>query len=177
MIKSGSGQTLARIWHRDPDTGAQSRIQPPMTRAGKITIEPGSSQLRAHFRWWWQVQGSNLGRLSRRFYRPLPLATRATCQGTVASDGTVQDSRDSAPRHPRTGSPRGRVIHPLRHVCGRATSATSPSCQRWAGLICNLGTRARPRADAPATDNPRSRSLEQRYVREGIPWPTHHSTS
>jgi hypothetical protein len=29
---------------------------------------------------WWQVQGSNLGRLSRRFYRPLPLATRATCQ-------------------------------------------------------------------------------------------------
>ena len=28
---------------------------------------------------WWQVQDSNLGRRSRRFYRPLPLAARATC--------------------------------------------------------------------------------------------------
>ena len=28
---------------------------------------------------WWQVLGSNQRRLSRRFYRPLPLATRATC--------------------------------------------------------------------------------------------------
>ena len=27
----------------------------------------------------WQVLGSNQRRLSRRFYRPLPLATRATC--------------------------------------------------------------------------------------------------
>jgi hypothetical protein len=32
------------------------------------------------FRWWWQVMGSNHRRLSRRFYRPLPLATRATCR-------------------------------------------------------------------------------------------------
>src|ERR1700752_203234 len=32
------------------------------------------------FRWWWQVLGSNQRRLSRRVYRPLPLATRATCQ-------------------------------------------------------------------------------------------------
>ena len=35
--------------------------------------------VKGSFRYWWQVQGSNLGRLSRRFYRPLPLATRATC--------------------------------------------------------------------------------------------------
>jgi hypothetical protein len=28
----------------------------------------------------WQVLGSNQRRLSRRFYRPLPLATRATCR-------------------------------------------------------------------------------------------------
>ena len=27
----------------------------------------------------WQVEDSNLGRLCRRFYRPLPLAARATC--------------------------------------------------------------------------------------------------
>jgi hypothetical protein len=36
--------------------------------------------VRGHFCWWWQVLGSNQRRLSRRFYRPLPLATRATCQ-------------------------------------------------------------------------------------------------
>ena len=29
----------------------------------------------------WQVQDSNLRRRCRRFYRPLPLAARATCQG------------------------------------------------------------------------------------------------
>ena len=89
MIMSGSGKTLARIWHRDPDMGAQDRIQPPITRPGKITTEPWSSQLRVRFRWWWQVQGSNLGRLSRRFYRPLPLATRATCL-TVPRGGRAQ---------------------------------------------------------------------------------------
>src|SRR5690242_12944280 len=94
MIKNGNGQTWARIGHRDPSTGTWNRIQPPITRADKIIIEPWSSQLRVRFSWWWQVQGSNLGRLSRRFYRPLPLATRATCQESAASDGTVQDSRD-----------------------------------------------------------------------------------
>jgi hypothetical protein len=26
--------------------------------------------VRGSFRYWWQVQGSNLGRLSRRFYGP-----------------------------------------------------------------------------------------------------------
>ena len=34
-------------------------------------------------RWWWQVLDSNQRRLSRRFYRPLPLAARATCLGVV----------------------------------------------------------------------------------------------
>src|SRR5260370_13682796 len=28
--------------------------------------------------WWWRVMDSNHRRLSRRFYRPLPLAARAT---------------------------------------------------------------------------------------------------
>jgi hypothetical protein len=69
MIKNGSGQTWARIGHRDSFMGTWSRTQPPVTRASKILNRPGSSQLRTCFRWWWQVQGSNLGRLSRRFYR------------------------------------------------------------------------------------------------------------
>ena len=38
-----------------------------------------NSQPAGRFRRWWQVLGSNQRRLSRRFYRPLPLATRATC--------------------------------------------------------------------------------------------------
>ena len=37
-------------------------------------------QLAGRFRRWWQVLGSNQRRLSRRFYRPFPLATRATCR-------------------------------------------------------------------------------------------------
>ena len=69
MIKNGSGQTWARIGHRDPFTGTWNHIQPPTMRASKISTELGSSQFRVRFRWWWQVQGSNLGRLSRRFYR------------------------------------------------------------------------------------------------------------
>src|ERR1035438_4011979 len=38
------------------------------------------SQLAGRFPRVWQVLGSNQRRLSRRFYRPLPLATRATCR-------------------------------------------------------------------------------------------------
>ena len=41
---------------------------------------------------WWQVLGSNQRRLSRRFYRPLPLATRATCRKPPSRDGTLKDS-------------------------------------------------------------------------------------
>ena len=40
----------------------------------------------------WQVLGSNQRRLSRRFYRPLPLATRATCLKPSTKDGTLKDS-------------------------------------------------------------------------------------
>ena len=49
-------------------------------------------QAMARFRWWWQVQDSNLGRRSRRFYRPLPLAARATCLAPPHGTGTVKDS-------------------------------------------------------------------------------------
>jgi hypothetical protein len=47
----------------------------------------------------WQVLGSNQRRLSRRFYRPLPLATRATCR--VRSAG---GHRKDSPRRDRTVS-------------------------------------------------------------------------
>ena len=35
---------------------------------------------------WWQVLGSNQRRRSRRFYRPLPLAARATCLAPPQQD-------------------------------------------------------------------------------------------
>src|ERR1022692_3987930 len=39
--------------------------------SSKAAREPGYAQAMGRFRWWWQVQGSNLRRLSRRFYRAL----------------------------------------------------------------------------------------------------------
>src|ERR1700727_1420421 len=52
--------------------------------------------------WWWQVLGSNQRRLSRRFYRPLPLATRATCRAPLRRTGTVKDSGTRLAGHPRS---------------------------------------------------------------------------
>jgi len=40
---------------------------------------PENPPVTGRFRWWWQVQGSNLGRLSRRFYRPFRPAHRNGC--------------------------------------------------------------------------------------------------
>jgi len=53
---------------------ANNHEQPQRTtsagHAGPGQDQPltASMQARGCFRWWWQVQGSNLGRLSRRFY-------------------------------------------------------------------------------------------------------------
>jgi hypothetical protein len=49
-------------------------------------------QRAGRFRRWWQVLGSNQRRLSRRFYRPLPLATRATCRVPQRWRGIQKDS-------------------------------------------------------------------------------------
>ena len=63
------------------------------TASDRITRGQGLSSL------VWQVLGSNQRRLSRRFYRPLPLATRATCR--VRSAG---GHRKDSPRRDRTVS-------------------------------------------------------------------------
>ena len=63
-----------------PRTAAEHRIQPDTPghqRDRPPTVKP---LVRGHLRRWWQVLGSNQRRLSRRFYRPLPLAARATCR-------------------------------------------------------------------------------------------------
>ena len=66
----------------EPDTAGHQQAQPPTAKA----------LVRGCLRRWWQVLGSNQRRLSRRFYRPLPLATRATCREPSAQDGTLKDS-------------------------------------------------------------------------------------
>jgi hypothetical protein len=54
--------------------GAQVRAQAPAASGDDL------AEYRLSWGYmWWQVLGSNQRRLSRRFYRPLPLATRATC--------------------------------------------------------------------------------------------------
>ena len=74
------------------------------------------SQLAGRFRWWWQVLGSNQRRLSRRFYRPLPLATRATCRIPLAPGGIARIAQDAAWRLPdwRDRTLPGRQAHGWR---------------------------------------------------------------
>src|SRR5688500_14898374 len=56
---------------------------------------------------WWQVQGSNLRRLSRLIYSQIPLATRATCRvcrpvgqrgATISQHPRVGETRSGPPR-------------------------------------------------------------------------------
>jgi hypothetical protein len=61
------------------DTVGLSWTQRDLVRPKATAREAGKIQLTGYFRRWWQVLGSNQRRLSRRFYRPLPLAARATC--------------------------------------------------------------------------------------------------
>jgi hypothetical protein len=78
MIKQ-VGQTWARIGHSHPHFTALGRIQPHTTSPENDQPLTALVLVRGSFRSLWQVLGSNQRRLSRRFYRPLPLATRATC--------------------------------------------------------------------------------------------------
>jgi len=55
---------------------ADRRVQPGILGDGKDG-PAAYAQAKGHF-WWWQVQDSNLGRRSRRFYRePLPARRNA----------------------------------------------------------------------------------------------------
>ncbi len=84
---------MSREWRQ---TAALSGICLPTAALRTRTAPDPKYQVRGHLCWWWQVLGSNQRRLSRRFYRPLPLATRATCrvppeqaaQRRIAQDAT-----------------------------------------------------------------------------------------
>jgi hypothetical protein len=68
------------------DTVGLSWTQRDLVRPEGTAREAEKTQLTGYFRRWWQVLGSNQRRLSRRFYRPLPLATRATCLAPSGQD-------------------------------------------------------------------------------------------
>ena len=61
------------------DTAGVTWTKWDLVRPKATARETGKTQPTGYFRRWWQVLDSNQGRLSRRFYRPLPLAARATC--------------------------------------------------------------------------------------------------
>jgi hypothetical protein len=83
-----------------PRTAANGRIRLDSTGPRQDQPLTASMLVRGCFHRWWQVMGSNHRRLSRRFYRPFPLATRATCLAPPQPDGTVKDSEPRAgPSH------------------------------------------------------------------------------
>ena len=73
-------------------------VTPPDTRRDEKETARRAAfpQPAGRFRRWWQVLGSNQRRLSRRFYRPLPLATRATCRMPPALGGIARIAQDAA---------------------------------------------------------------------------------
>ena len=74
--------------HNDP-TALQDDTGRDQEETARTAAYP---QLTGRFRRGWQVVDSNHRRRSRRFYRPLPLAARATCQGPPVSGGTDENS-------------------------------------------------------------------------------------
>jgi hypothetical protein len=94
--RSGAVNRLLRpdsVRHMSVTTATQGRTathHDTQRDKSKTARAPGYAQATGRFRWWWQVLGSNQRRLSRRFYRPLPLATRATCLAPPASTASEE---------------------------------------------------------------------------------------
>src|SRR5579863_2123700 len=151
-----------------PDTAGHPRQQPLTTFV----------QVRGCFGRWWQVLGSNQRRLSRRFYRPLPLAARATCR--------APPYRTAAPPY-RTAAPPYRTAQcriaesPPVGIFGSHITAARP---RPNGTGTHAATRPAPATPTnlyPGTQpGPPKRGEGGPYRRQttrGHPWPTHPSTS
>jgi hypothetical protein len=105
-VASGRSCSFRRPDRRDPShvypatSGIRSLLAASgcmgleVTRTAPNHITRGQGQ----FSLVWQVLGSNQRRLSRRFYRPLPLATRATCRKPPAPGGIARIAQDAARR-------------------------------------------------------------------------------
>ena len=99
---AGTARSCPRCQLTTPTCANPSRlIQPAVLRTAPLTRQSqGRDPISPALNWGnvWQVQGSNLGRRSRRFYRPLPLATRATCRTPSAPGGIARIAQDAARR-------------------------------------------------------------------------------
>src|ERR1017187_1560978 len=113
-IGKGSGYTH-RWFGRNADSflyvdSAMHRpaVTPPDTNRDKkkTAARAAFPQRAGRFPRVWQVLGSNQRRLSRRFYRPLPLATRATCLVPQALAAQRRIAQDAARRRTE-GKPAG----------------------------------------------------------------------
>jgi hypothetical protein len=113
---------------RDPSHAypTATGIWPPLVASGCL----GWKQVRgtgAPLSWCfvlWQVLGSNQRRLSRRFYRPLPLATRATCQAPPcgAAERRIADNTTGCDADPPASLPVPAAAH---------TGIRSVRCDDW----------------------------------------------
>ena len=102
----------------------------------------------------WQVKDSNLRRLSRRIYSPLPLATRATCRGSPDCLPAHRVTR-IAQQHPRLNPPAPPAQQPRR---------THPMADSSFDIVSKLDQQEIDNAinQAPARDQPAVRLQEHR---------------
>jgi hypothetical protein len=105
-VASGRSCSLRRPDRRDPSHvyPATSGTRSLLAASGCMGLEVTRTAPNHITRGWgqfslvWQVLGSNQRRLSRRFYRPLPLATRATCRTPPVPGGIARIAQDVARR-------------------------------------------------------------------------------
>ena len=105
-VASGRSCSFRRPDRRDPSHvyPATSGIRSLLAASGCMGLEVARTapnhitRGRGPFSLVWQVLGSNQRRLSRRFYRPLPLATRATCRRPPVPGGIARIAQDVARR-------------------------------------------------------------------------------
>src|ERR1039457_2981893 len=123
-------------------TAAQHDTQRDNSKAAR---EPGYAQATGRFRRWWQVLGSNQRRLSRRFYRPLPLKMRMPIgrQQPGQQEQQVRGALPGAWRRPISGrAPREHGSRPPGSV-GRTTMAGPKPNDREAPA-CSTSPRVTP---------------------------------
>src|SRR5208283_1893425 len=90
MLDDHDGQAVREQAVEDSEKGLHAELK----QTARIAE---NSQLAGRFRRWWQVMDSNHRRRSRRFYRPLPLAARATCLEAAVCPAAQRRIADDAP--------------------------------------------------------------------------------
>ena len=87
--------SVTTAMHRPTVTHADTCRDEKETARRAAFPQPGG-----RFRRWWQVLGSNQRRLSRRFYRPLPLSERTPLTSAYAVRGGIRADASAMAVHP-----------------------------------------------------------------------------